>query len=152
MTERLLREAARVHGDTRLHREAEPATLRHVMTKCTWRGRRDAAAEVVQAVHTLQAKPRKGVWEISGPARLALGAMQVAGARDDAGWAELELLMASADASALNALDYGAVVLLCTALAYPVTRWIEPRVAAWLRARVEGATSRAQMTSVVVQL
>lgn len=65
---------------------------------------------------------------------------------------ELELLMASADASALDALDYGAVVLLCTALAYPVTRWIEPRVAAWLRARVEGATSRAQRTSGVVQL
>ena len=63
-----------------------------------------------------------------------------------------EVVKIIGDSSALNALDYGAVVLLCTALAYPVTRWIEPRVAAWLRARVEGATSRAQMTSGVVQL
>jgi peptidoglycan/LPS O-acetylase OafA/YrhL len=50
---------------------------------------------------------------------------------------EWELLQSSEDASALNPLDYGAVVLLVTALAYPVTHWIEPRVATWLKARVE---------------
>tara|TARA_B110001452_G_scaffold220860_1_gene193214 strand:+ start:774 stop:2294 length:1521 start_codon:yes stop_codon:yes gene_type:complete len=50
---------------------------------------------------------------------------------------ETEALIASRDASALDAADYGRVVLLSTALAYPVTRWVEPRVATWLRARVE---------------
>ena len=51
--------------------------------------------------------------------------------------AEYERLQASTDATVLNKLDYCAVVLLTTALAYPVTRWIEPRVASWLKARVE---------------
>ena len=50
--------------------------------------------------------------------------------------AEYERLQATADAPALNALDYVAVVFLSTALAYPATYWIEPRVASWLRARV----------------
>ena len=50
---------------------------------------------------------------------------------------EYERLQASADAPPLNACDYAAVVLLSTALAYPVTHWIEPRVAAWLKARIE---------------
>lgn len=50
---------------------------------------------------------------------------------------ELESLYASADAAPLNAFDYFAVVLLSTALAYPATHWIEPRVAAWVQARVE---------------
>ena len=49
---------------------------------------------------------------------------------------EYERLEASVDAPALDVLDYAAVVLLCTGLAYPVTRWVEPRVAAWLKARV----------------
>jgi len=51
--------------------------------------------------------------------------------------AEFELLQASNEASALNRIDYGAVVLLSIALAYPVTCWIEPRVAMWFKARVE---------------
>ena len=51
--------------------------------------------------------------------------------------AEYERLQASTDATPLNKRDYCAVVLLTTALAYPVTRWIEPRVASWLKARVE---------------
>ena len=50
---------------------------------------------------------------------------------------EFEVLQASADAAALGVVDYCAVVLLCTALAYPATRWIEPSVATWLEARVK---------------
>ena len=49
------------------------------------------------------------------------------------GW---EPLQASEDATALSALDYGAVVFLSTALAHPVTAWAEPRVATWLEARL----------------
>ena len=51
-------------------------------------------------------------------------------------YSEWELLQASEDASSLTKQDYFAVVLLTTLLAVPVTRWIEPPVAAWLRARV----------------
>lgn len=39
----------------------------------------------------------------------------------------------------VGAHDYFAIVLLTTALAYPVTHWLEPRVASWLRARIEQA-------------
>ena len=54
----------------------------------------------------------------------------------DKGWeTEWERLQASADASALGRLDYVAIVLLSAALAYPVTRWVEPSVAIWLKAR-----------------
>lgn len=52
---------------------------------------------------------------------------------------EYERLQASADATVLDSIDYCAVVLLSTVLAYPVTHWLEPRVAAWLRTRVEPA-------------
>ena len=55
----------------------------------------------------------------------------------DKSWGgEIELLQASPNAEALNAMDWVAVVLICTGLAYPVTHWIEPRVATWLRARL----------------
>jgi len=50
---------------------------------------------------------------------------------------ESEMLQASEGATALNAYDYGATVFLSITLAYPVTRWIEPRVAVWFKARVE---------------
>ena len=50
--------------------------------------------------------------------------------------AEWERLQASADATPLDARDYVAVVLLSAALAYPVTYFVEPRIAAWLRARL----------------
>lgn len=55
----------------------------------------------------------------------------------DKSWGgEIELLQASPSAEALNVMDWVAVVLICTGLAYPVTHWIEPRVATWLRARL----------------
>ena len=49
---------------------------------------------------------------------------------------EFETLQASPTADVLDATDYALVVVLCAALAYPVTRWVEPRVAAWLEGRV----------------
>ena len=52
--------------------------------------------------------------------------------------AEFERLQASSDATALDARDYVCVVLLSIALAYPVTRWIEPLVAKWFEAHIEG--------------
>jgi len=39
----------------------------------------------------------------------------------------------------LDARDYGVVVAATVALAYPVTRWVEPPVARWLQSRVEPA-------------
>ena len=47
-------------------------------------------------------------------------------------YSEIERMQPSADAPLLNALDYFAVCALTTAVAYPVTRFVEPRVAAWL--------------------
>ena len=46
----------------------------------------------------------------------------------------------SVDAPILNALDYLAVCALTTALAYPVTRFVEPKVAAWLKSRFAAAS------------
>ena len=57
--------------------------------------------------------------------------------------AEYERLEAYQGAPHLDALDYAAVVLLSTALAYPVTVYVEPRVAAWVRSRVEAPAERA---------
>ena len=53
--------------------------------------------------------------------------------------AEMERLQVSHRSAPLDARDYCAVVLCTTALAYPVTRWLEPRVASWLRTRVLAA-------------
>ena len=55
-------------------------------------------------------------------------------------YAEIEKLQTSADAPILNALDYLAVCALTTALAYPVTRFVEPKVAAWLKSRFAAAS------------
>ena len=54
--------------------------------------------------------------------------------------AEIEKLQTSTDAPILNALDYVAVCALTTALAYPVTRFVEPKVAAWLKSRFAAAS------------
>ena len=61
--------------------------------------------------------------------------------RDKKWIGENEALIASSNASALDALDYACVVMLSTGLAYPVTRWVEPRVATWLTAYVEAPSS-----------
>ena len=55
-------------------------------------------------------------------------------------YAEIEKLQTSPDAPILNALDYLAVCALTTALAYPVTRFVEPKVAAWLKSRFAAAS------------
>ena len=57
-------------------------------------------------MHTLHARPRKGVWGISGPAGLALGAVKAAGTHDDAAWAALEMLMAGAERQRVSSTRY----------------------------------------------
>ncbi len=46
--------------------------------------------------------------------------------------------------SELDAFDYAAVVLLSVLLAYPVQRWLEPRVARWAKRRLDAGSSEAQ--------